>query len=78
MNKIIASVFAASVIFPALAYAQTTEAEQQAACEDDATRLCSDYIPDRAQITACMTEHYSALSPQCKAIFDEGKKKKRK
>jgi hypothetical protein len=43
--------------------------QQQAACEDDAYRLCPDEIPDEARITSCLARQKSKLSPGCRAQF---------
>jgi hypothetical protein len=43
--------------------------EQQAACSDDAMRLCSSEIPDVDRITACMVKRKSELSPGCRVYF---------
>ena len=44
-------------------------AEQQAACEDDASRLCPDEIPDEARVASCMERQKAKLSPGCRAMF---------
>ncbi|MCC6775109.1 MAG: hypothetical protein IT537_00475 [Hyphomicrobiales bacterium] len=43
--------------------------EQRAACEDDAMRLCGNYVPDVQRITACMRQMQRYLSPRCRAVF---------
>ena len=43
--------------------------EQRAACEDDAMRLCGQFVPDVQRITACMHARRSQLSPRCRAVF---------
>ncbi len=43
--------------------------EQQAACSDDAFRLCSADIPDVDRITACMIRNRDQLTPGCRAYF---------
>ena len=43
--------------------------EQQAACSDDAFRLCSSEIPDVDRVTACMVRNKDRLSPGCRAHF---------
>jgi hypothetical protein len=40
------------------------------ACTPDALRLCSDYIPDVAKITACMKAKQSQLSEPCRAAMN--------
>ena len=47
---------------------QTTP-EVERACTPDAMRLCSEFVPDVPQITACMTKKKALLSPECKAVF---------
>jgi hypothetical protein len=51
------------------ALAQT--AEEQQACMDDAFRVCSATIPDRARTTACMVANKSQLSPRCQMVMDK-------
>jgi hypothetical protein len=55
---------------PASAFAQPDlRAQQQAACEDDAYRLCPDEIPDEARVSNCMARQKAKLSPACRAWF---------
>ena len=51
------------------ALAQT--AEEQQACMDDAFRVCSATIPDRARTTACMVQNKSQLSKACQMVMDK-------
>ena len=51
-----------------MAAAQGTP-EQQRACQPDAMRLCSQFIPDVDRITACMIKKRIRLSPACRAQF---------
>ncbi len=48
-------------ILPTTSEAYTQE--QQAACTDDAFRICSSEIPDVDRVTACMVRNQSQLSP---------------
>lgn len=50
--------------------------EQQAACEDDAYRLCPDAIPDEARITNCLASQKANLSPACRAQFGAPKRRR--
>ena len=50
-----------------LAIAQT--AEEQAACQDDAFRVCSHTIPDRERTFQCMISNSDAVSPACRAVL---------
>lgn len=45
--------------------AQEVSQEVQQACTPDAMRLCSEFIPDRAKITACMIHKRRELSQTC-------------
>jgi hypothetical protein len=52
-----------------LAAAQGTP-EQRAACEGDAQRLCSQFIPDVDRITACLGQYRRYLSAACRSMFE--------
>ncbi len=54
-------------LWPAASWAYTPE--EQAACSDDAFRLCSAEIPDVDRVTACMVRQQSQLSPGCRVYF---------
>ena len=43
--------------------------EQQQACQPDALRLCSEFVPDVPSITKCMVRNRASLSPACRAVF---------
>jgi len=43
--------------------------EQRAACEQDAYRLCSQYIPDERRTGNCLRRNRISLSPACRALF---------
>ena len=58
--------------------AQQWTQEQRAACEPDAMRLCSQYVPDVERITACMSLNRRHLSPQCRAMFGGVKKRRQR
>jgi len=48
--------------------------EVQQACTPDAMRLCSEFIPDRAKITACMIRKRRELSEACLTAMRGGRK----
>jgi len=50
------------------AAAQGTPA-QRAACEQDAFRLCSEFIPDEGRTASCLRRHRLNLSPSCRALL---------
>jgi hypothetical protein len=50
--------------------AQEGTSFQRHACTPDVFRLCKDFIPDHAQITACLQRHRRTLSHNCRiALF---------
>ena len=59
----------ALMLAPVPAAAQRYTPEQRAACEGDAMRLCSEFVPDVQRITACMHQKRRFLSPRCRAVF---------
>jgi hypothetical protein len=60
-----------------MASAQEVSQEVQQACTPDAMRLCSEFIPDRAKITACMIHKKRELSETCLAAMHSGIKGRR-
>jgi hypothetical protein len=70
---------ALSLLMIAQAAAQSeTRAQQQAACEDDAYRLCPNEVPDEARITSCLARQKASLSPACRAQFKPPPRRHRK
>jgi hypothetical protein len=68
MQKLILVAFVltvATVVVPASAYT----AEEQAACQDDAFRVCGHAIPDEQRVKACMIANVRKLSPGCRRFF---------
>ncbi len=59
---------------PSRVVAQGTP-EQRAACEDEARWLCSNYIPDADAIKGCMLRNLDQLSPRCRAMFREPRRR---
>jgi hypothetical protein len=56
-----------SMLATGTAFAQSSE--EQSACIDDAFRICSATIPDRARTTACMIQNKSQLSAACQSVM---------
>jgi hypothetical protein len=52
--------------------------EQRQACQPDAMRLCSEFIPDVERITACMAKSRLRLSAACRVYFAPSPKGKPK
>jgi hypothetical protein len=70
MSKLIAIAFFLTVVVlsapsPSLAYTQ----QDQMACQDDAFRLCGNFIPDEGRVKACLLRNMSRLSPACRRAF---------
>jgi len=47
-------------------------AEAREACTPDAMRLCNEFIPDEAQVKACMLRKRSQLSEACRLAMRGG------
>jgi hypothetical protein len=58
---------------PASVFAQGTP-EERLACTPDVLRLCSAFMPDADQITACLRQKNAELSDACKQIILVGMK----
>jgi hypothetical protein len=50
--------------------------EEQAACQVDATTLCSSVFPDEDALIACMRVNQTQLSPICRKTFVAGLQKR--
>jgi hypothetical protein len=46
-----------------------SEAEYQAACQNDALNYCIEHLPDRAKIKSCLLAHKRSLTPACRALM---------
>lgn len=44
--------------------------QEQAACSPDATRFCSDAIPDTFRVLACLQEHRHRLRKACRQVLE--------
>ena len=67
MNRITLAVALALATMSTAAIAQSQEDQQ--ACMNDAFRVCSATIPDRARTTACMIQNKSQLSSACQTVM---------
>jgi hypothetical protein len=68
-RKFFAVLLALMSIGSGVAFAASSEQDEDKACRSDAFRLCSSEIPDKDKIEACMKQHYDQLSPPCKKMF---------
>ncbi len=48
---------------------QVNEQQAQAACQDDAFRLCQATIPDRDRTLACLVQAKDSLSGACRTVL---------
>jgi hypothetical protein len=62
--RILLALLSATVL-PAPSFSQGTM-EQRIACTPDALRLCSAFIPNADEITACLREKNAELSDACR------------
>jgi len=69
MNRAMLAVAFTVATMSTAAFAQSSEDQQ--ACMNDAFRVCSATIPDRARTTACMVQNKSKLSPACQMVMDK-------
>jgi hypothetical protein len=68
-RKIASTAIAAALcLASATASAQQT-ADSESACTSDVFRLCSNQIPNRGKIVACLRRNKAQLSPGCKKVF---------
>ena len=70
MRRPITLAFGIFVALPGIGAAQPSEGEQRMACMGDAIRLCSQFIPNHANIERCMAAKHSQLSRTCMVVFD--------
>ena len=57
------------VLGAGIARAEDGTPEQRDACKPDVFRLCSEFIPNRTAITACLARNVTKLNPGCRAVF---------
>ena len=69
MNRTMLAVAFTVATMSTAAFAQSSEDQQ--ACMNDAFRVCSATIPDRARTTACMVQNKSQLSAACQVVMDK-------
>jgi hypothetical protein len=65
--KTIVAIAVALSLLSVSAVAQT--ADERRACMGDAFRVCSDAIPDRDRVAACMIKNKSQLGAPCRAVI---------
>jgi len=58
--------------------ARAATPEEQAACQDDAFRVCQHTIPDEGRTKACMIANIRKLSPGCQRVMTQGRPHRRR
>lgn len=48
----------------------TLQDRQQAACYDDAQRLCGEFMPDSDKVEACMLTMKNKVSARCRKFYE--------
>ncbi len=71
MRKLVlAGVVCAMATPVAFASGPTLRDKRQAACYDDAARLCGQFFPDEEKVTTCMRPRKAQVSAACRALWD--------
>ena len=65
-NAITCGAFVVGAMLAGTAGAAAETPEQRQACTNDAFALCSDAMPDREQVFACLAAKKAMLSPLCR------------
>ena len=73
-QRLLRAVLAASTVLTAGIASAKTRAptlrdQEQAACYNDAQRLCGEFVPDEDKITACMLRRKAEISKGCLVFF---------
>ena len=70
LNRLAFSALTAAGLGLCLALAAPAQAQMspEAACKDDAFRLCGNDIPDRAKVGACLRRNARSLSSACRGF----------
>ncbi len=61
--------FGVAVVLGSASLAAAQSADEQAACKDDAFRICPHAIPDRDRVLQCFMANRDAVSPACRAVL---------
>jgi hypothetical protein len=74
LNRLAFSALTAAGLGLCLALAAPAQAQMspEAACKDDAFRLCGNDIPDRAKVGACLRRNARSLSSACRGFVVGG------
>jgi hypothetical protein len=69
MQRYVSLALLAATASPAPSFSQGT-LEQRMACTPDVLRLCSAFIPNADEITACLREKNAELSDACRTVLE--------
>jgi hypothetical protein len=72
-NLHVKAMTAAGLLVAATVVLGITPAAAQHACEPDAMRLCSQFIPDERNVASCLRRNQRGLSAACRAAMGGGK-----
>ena len=61
--------FGVAVVLGSAGLAAAQSADEQAACKDDAFRICPHAVPDRDRVLQCFMANRDAVSPACRAVL---------
>jgi hypothetical protein len=61
--------FGVALVLGAATFAAAQTPEEQAACKDDAFRVCPNAVPDRERVLQCFIVNKDAISPACRAVL---------
>jgi hypothetical protein len=61
--------FGIAVVLSAATFAAAQSNDEQAACKDDALRVCGDAIPDRDQVARCLNLKKDQISQACRTVI---------
>lgn len=71
-HAILAAAFVAASTPVALAGSTVSlQDRQQAACYDDAQRLCGEFMPDSDKVEACMLTMKNKVSARCRKFYQD-------
>lgn len=63
-----------ALLGPLSTYASAQTAEERAACQTDAKKLCSGVMPVGGRLLACLDKQKDKLSAACKKVVDSHSK----
>ena len=68
---LLTAVFTSTAVIAKPSVSATLREQAQAACYDDAQKLCGNVFPDEDKVIACMKPKKAMVSPKCRAFYDK-------